>query len=85
MTGQEVPILVFCHDITSISLVSLHNKTSHHSRGTSQDTCLHVTFIKLTAKYTHITKKNFWQIRSFILNFFNNTIYRVFPAKRTQE
>ena len=38
MTGQEVPILVFCHDITSISLVSLHNKTSHHSRVTGHVT-----------------------------------------------
>ena len=41
-----------CHDITSISLVSLHNKTSHHSR---------VTFIKLTAQL-YIYHKYFWQI-----------------------
>ena len=60
------------HDITSISLVSLHNKTSHHSRVTG-----HVTGrvsprdIHQTDRSIYIYHKNFWQIRSFILNFFS--------------
>ena len=66
-----------CHDITSISLVSLHNKTSHHSRVTGHVTG-HVSprDIHQTDRSNNTYHKNFWQIRSFILNFLNNTIYK---------